>query len=74
MIKFRFYYPCLIHFFLLRDIEPMIRRIFFPILVFLFLTNDIQITSGEYTRGYEAFQLLKETKERVKHGIGMYYI
>jgi len=52
----------------------MIRRIFFPILVFFFLTNDVQITSGEYKRGYEAFQLLKETKERVKHGIGMYYI
>jgi hypothetical protein len=46
----------------------MIRRIFFPILVIFFLTNDIQ------TRGQEAFQLLKETKEKVKHGIRMYYI
>jgi hypothetical protein len=52
----------------------MIRRLIFPILVFFFLTNDVQITSGEYKRGQEAFQFLKETKERVKHGIRMYYV
>jgi len=52
----------------------MIRRIFFPILVFFLLINDVQTTSDEYKRGQEAFQLLKETKQRVKHGIRMYYI
>ncbi len=54
------------------DVEPMIRQRIFPILVIVFLINDVQITSGEYKQGHEVFELLKETKERVRHGIRMY--
>ncbi|CAF1648420.1 unnamed protein product, partial [Adineta ricciae] len=50
------------------DEFAMIRRILLPILACFLLVNDVQ-TSSITNRGQEAFQLIKETKEKVKHGI-----
>jgi hypothetical protein len=35
-----------------------------------FMNSSLLVTA----RGLEAFQLIKATKEKVKHGIRMYYI
>ncbi|UJR10436.1 hypothetical protein I4U23_014640 [Adineta vaga] len=46
----------------------MIRQIILSIFICFLLVNDVQTTSIT-NRGQEAFQLIKETKDKVKHGI-----